>query len=473
MTDGAKIRLATAFVQIMPSMEGVKDSVTKELSGATSDAGAKSGSGFAGKFVKASTGVIAAGSAAVIGAASKVWSAASDVASAGDAIDKASQKMGVSAEQYQVLGFAAEHSGFSIGTFQTAARKLEGTEFAGNVWDAVEAIQAIEDPTERAAAASEMFGDKVAMEMAPLLNGTDTLTDYNAQLSELGGIMSDDAVSASAAFEDNLLNIQTAIGGLSTSMLSTFLPSMNTVMEGITDVISGDSGGMAKTNEGINSFLANMEACIPQVIDVVTSICTNLIDVFVQNLPQIVEMGMKLILQLGLGIMNAIPQLIAQLPAVFKAIMQSFDNMKPQLLEAGKNIVQGLWEGIKSMGDWLKSQFTSMLSGVVGGVKNFLGIHSPSTVFAEIGENMAAGMGVGFNKEMDSVRGTINSNLSFAATGSADPISDVFGLLSMYLPKLLDKQTAVTLDGYEIYKSVRDNNDKVRKSTGINPLLEG
>ena len=41
---------------------------------------------------------------------------------------------------------------------------------------------------------------------------------------------------------------------------------------------------------------------------------------------------------------------------------------------------------------------------VVDGVKGFFGIHSPSTLFRdEIGLNMAAGIGVGFEDEMDKV----------------------------------------------------------------------
>lgn len=39
---------------------------------------------------------------------------------------------------------------------------------------------------------------------------------------------------------------------------------------------------------------------------------------------------------------------------------------------------------------------------MVGGIKSLLGIHSPSTVFAGIGENMGAGIGVGF---VDAMKG--------------------------------------------------------------------
>ena len=37
------------------------------------------------------------------------------------------------------------------------------------------------------------------------------------------------------------------------------------------------------------------------------------------------------------------------------------------------------------------------------GIKGFFGIHSPSTLFAELGDNMAKGLGIGFGDEMKTV----------------------------------------------------------------------
>ena len=48
-------------------------------------------------------------------------------------------------------------------------------------------------------------------------------------------------------------------------------------------------------------------------------------------------------------------------------------------------------------------------------VNDALGIHSPSTVFAAIGENMVMGLGVGFNQRMATIReGIISTVMSLA-----------------------------------------------------------
>ena len=85
------------------------------------------------------------------------------------------------------------------------------------------------------------------------------------------------------------------------------------------------------------------------------------------------------------------------------------------LLNVGKSIVEGLWSGISSMVSWVADKVKGFAKGIVDGIKGFLGIHSPSTVFAEIGDNMALGIGKGFGDSMKSVtediKGAIPTNL--------------------------------------------------------------
>ena len=59
------------------------------------------------------------------------------------------------------------------------------------------------------------------------------------------------------------------------------------------------------------------------------------------------------------------------------------------------------------MASWLKDKVTDFMGGIVDGIKSVLGIHSPSKVFAGIGENMALGLGQGFDRTMQSVGANI------------------------------------------------------------------
>ena len=58
---------------------------------------------------------------------------------------------------------------------------------------------------------------------------------------------------------------------------------------------------------------------------------------------------------------------------------------------------------------WLRDKVSSFVGGIVSDVKDLLGIHSPSTVFAGIGTNMGEGLGIGFLKAMTAVERDIKN----------------------------------------------------------------
>ncbi|MFA5517422.1 MAG: phage tail tape measure protein [Desulfuromonadales bacterium] len=67
-------------------------------------------------------------------------------------------------------------------------------------------------------------------------------------------------------------------------------------------------------------------------------------------------------------------------------------------VDLGKDLMQGFIEGIKSMAGSLVATIQSSITDRIPGfVKKALGIHSPSTVFAGIGEQLMAGLGAGIS----------------------------------------------------------------------------
>ena len=143
-------------------------------------------------------------------------------------------------------------------------------------------------------------------------------------------------------------------------------------------------------------------------------------------------------------------------------ILNGFDFNSPDAvirLGVGKNIVQGVWEGIKSAAAWIRDKVTNFFGGIVDGVKDFLGIHSPSKVFAGIGGFMAEGLGVGFDDEFSGIKKNIENRMNFDAgtisgryemSAYSSPVATseqnrVFSLLEKYLPMLANMK--IVLDG--------------------------
>lgn len=101
-----------------------------------------------------------------------------------------------------------------------------------------------------------------------------------------------------------------------------------------------------------------------------------------------------------------------KLPIIIESIVNFFKELPNKMLEIGKNIVEGLWNGIKNATEWLKGKIADFASGILDGMKNALGIHSPSTLFRdEVGRFMAEGIGVGFTDRLRSVIGNMKNAL--------------------------------------------------------------
>lgn len=77
-------------------------------------------------------------------------------------------------------------------------------------------------------------------------------------------------------------------------------------------------------------------------------------------------------------------------------IVNALGNLGTLLVNAGRDIITGLWNGIQSMGAWLRDSILGFVrSFVPGPVLQFLGIASPSKLFADIGRWIPAGLGGG------------------------------------------------------------------------------
>lgn len=180
-------------------------------------------------------------------------------------------------------------------------------------------------------------------------------------------------------------------------IVETLLNNMDKILEAAFKIIVGLAKGLLIAQPKL------IEA-LPQIIDAFINFITN-------NLPLVVELGIKLIAQLAMGLVKAIPQLVAAIPQIISALLNAFGKAVGSIREIGINIVRGLWNGIASMAAWIKAKVADFVGGIVSGVKGVLGIHSPSTVFAGIGLNMAAGLGQGFATAMQSVSEQISNSV--------------------------------------------------------------
>lgn len=209
------------------------------------------------------------------------------------------------------------------------------------------------------------------------------------------------------------------------------IPRINIIIQGLTQLITEASqtiiplavqillenlpsivdAGMDLIIALVSGILDNIDMLIDCVLEMVDVIVDKLID----NLPKLIDGGIRLIAALANGLIRAIPNLESKIPQIISSIVKGLNSGIPAIFDVGKNIVEGLWNGIKRMGSWVSGKVKDFFGGIVGGVKDFLGIHSPSKVFAGIGGFMAEGLGEGFDDQFKSVKKGIENSMNFDA----------------------------------------------------------
>lgn len=176
--------------------------------------------------------------------------------------------------------------------------------------------------------------------------------------------------------------------------------------------------------ELLNSMVDGILDAIPDMVAQLPQVITAFINYIADSLPDIVQAGIDILLNLQQGILETIPELVANLPQIIEAIVNGIGALMGSVVDIGANIVRGVWQGIQNMISWFTNKVKSFFSGIVDSVLGFLGIHSPSRVFADIGENMAAGLGVGWDDEFGSIQRQVDRSM-------AGLIPDVSGSVSV------------------------------------------
>lgn len=123
------------------------------------------------------------------------------------------------------------------------------------------------------------------------------------------------------------------------------------------------------------------------------------------------EQGGYIIAGLKKGITDAISSVTETARKILSAIKSAFDNFS--LFDIGKNLIQGLINGVNNMIETAKNAVANVGNAVIDKVKNVLGIHSPSTVFAEIGgyidQGLANGITAAVSYVSTAMQGVVNA----------------------------------------------------------------
>ena len=198
---------------------------------------------------------------------------------------------------------------------------------------------------------------------------------------------------------------------LLTSLVEALPDIITAIVEAIPQIIDGIVTALMESiplimQTGIDLLVALIQALpdiIVTIVEAIPQIITGIVDALIGNIDKIIMAGVQLFVSLIENLPTIIVEIVKAVPQIIAGIVEAFGNLLYKIVEVGASLVKGLWEGIQSMISWLWNKVSGWVSGLVNDIKGALGIHSPSTVFAGIGENMGLGLGRGFVEAMHGV----------------------------------------------------------------------
>lgn len=228
------------------------------------------------------------------------------------------------------------------------------------------------------------------------------ITEIGAALTELLPQVLDMGVQLlgqlTSGIESGLPDMVSRIPQIITEFLDYLTGELPTILEKGVEILNN-------LVDGIIESIPDMVAALPEVITAFTQFIA-------ENFPKIIKSGGEIIGNLIMGILGAIPEILINLPSVISAMLDALSEGHKQFQNIGAYLLEGLWEGISNKISWLVEKLKNAVSTVIDAAEDFLGINSPSKVFAGMGENMALGLGEGFAGEMRGVQRQIDRSMS-------------------------------------------------------------
>ena len=207
------------------------------------------------------------------------------------------------------------------------------------------------------------------------------------------------------------------ITGLLTNIKDNILAFLNWISPSLAQGISNALSTIQSWGANIKNYISNL---ISGIITGVTSFLSKLQTGFTSAFASVQAWVSTIVGNIQGFVSNCI-SVLANLPSTVVSI--------------GENLVKGLWNGISDKVDWVCEKIKGMGKQIEKAIKKVFGIASPSKVFAEIGDYLAQGLGVGFEDgmqdvnadmvgKMEDLTGSMSAEVNAYGVGSSASVGD-------------------------------------------------
>lgn len=487
--------LGNAYVNIIPKAPGISKNIEDVLGGGAPGAEA-AGKGFGKKLL---------GGLAKVGIAAAVGKTIKDAFEAGGNLQQSfggldtiygeasaaakeyaaqAAQAGISANSYaeQAVSFGAALKAAYGGDTTAAmeAANLAILDMADNAAKMGTPLESIQSAYQGFAKQNYTMLDNLKLgyggtktEMERLLADASKLSGVEYDISNLG-----DVYSAIHVIQDELGLAGVAAEEAKTTLtgsLASVKASWTNVMAALTTGEGLDTA-MANLGESVKNAMSNI---VPMAGNILRQLPQLLVDVFTELVPQIIPLAFDMIVNFGRAIKDSWPEIKQSFVNMWDGIKSSFKSIDWASL--GRNIISGIVNGIKNAGAAIWNALKGKLGEAWANAKSFLGIGSPSRVFAqEVGAWIPPGIAMGIDETAPTINAAVQRAVdsSYSSLRMAEPApvaggADMAQLLAALRNLRVVADVNLEGDARGLFRAVRQQNAVRTKATNYNALAVG
>lgn len=192
-------------------------------------------------------------------------------------------------------------------------------------------------------------------------------------------------------------NVGAAIGVL----VSGSLEQLRLMLTGLEQLLSGDLAGVGET---ATAMLFNLGDSVAASLGALFGKTRWEIDGFILGVTDAIANFQARLTTEFAAAAQGVTAFAAEVQAGFANLMAALGAVVGPMAQIGRDMMAGLLSGLREAWEGVKSWFAGLGEAMPQWLRDTLGIHSPSTVFAEIGGHVMEGLRQGLGSEMGTVQ---------------------------------------------------------------------
>jgi len=202
-------------------------------------------------------------------------------------------------------------------------------------WEVIDALGKVTNETERDALAMQILG-KSAQDLNPLIaQGSEGMAALTDEAKRMGAVLSEESIQKLGQFDDSVQRLKQGSEAAKRVMGTVLLPQLQTLADDGTTLLGEFTTGLVDAGDDFD-----------KISEVIGNTVGGLVDMIMENLPKIIQVGMDIVMAIGNALVENLPTIVECASSIVMTLLEGLIGALPALTEGALQLVLTLMQGI-------------------------------------------------------------------------------------------------------------------------------